>query len=296
MGTDDGLVSIALPVFNGAEHLEIVAKSVLAQDHKQLELVICDNASTDGTDEIARTLAESDSRVVYHRHAENVGLLNNFVYAMRLARGRYVRWIGDDDWIAPTYVTRCLEKFAEDSRLVLVTTKMSYTADDGVTRTGSEQNDVLSSDDPLVRFTEVIRLFTESYLNADPLYALIKRDVILGISRRNMLREDEVFASKLALAGPWGHVSEVLAHRHWATTTRISNARLLDVPVWQNGISSILQCREMLQWLPQAELTPEQRNRAQLAVAKLYLRRKQRALQRGRRKLARLAPGYRRAS
>lgn len=284
----DDLVSVALPVFNGADHLESVAKSVLAQDHERLELVISDNASTDGTEEIARGLVAADRRVIYHRHGENVGLLNNFVHAMRLARGRYIRWIGDDDWIAPNYVTRCLGEFAADNRLVLVTTRMAYTSDDGVTRHGSRQSGVLCSDDPVERFTEVVRLLTEGYLNIDPLYALIKRDAILGIDRRNMLREDEVFATKLALAGPWGHVPEVLAHRHWATTTRVGNARLLDVPVWHNGLSSVLQCKEIVEWLPRAGLTAEQSRRARSAVARLYLRRKRRAWERARRKLVRM--------
>jgi len=296
MGMHGDLVSIALPVFNGAAQLESVGRSVLTQDHQRIELVICDNASTDGTDEIGRALADADSRVVYHRQPENVGLLNNFVSAMRLARGRYLRWIGDDDWIAPDYVTRCLDQFRADSRLILVSTLMAYTGEDGVARTGSPQRDVLASDDPVERFIEVIRLLTVGYLHVDPLYALIRRDVLLGIDRRNMLREDEVFGAKLALAGPWGQVPEVLAHRHWVNHTRAANARLLGVPVWQNGFSSIMQSREIVKWLGQVELTPEQRRRAKAAVAELYVRRKKCALERARRKAAGLTVERVRAS
>ena len=83
----DALVSIGLPVRNGADRLEEVVWSVLAQEHDHLELVICDNASTDDTEEVSRALAKADSRIVYHRHPENVGLLNNFVSAIRLAKG-----------------------------------------------------------------------------------------------------------------------------------------------------------------------------------------------------------------
>lgn len=291
MRTHDAMVSIALPVFNGAARLDSVAQSVLMQDHERIELVICDNASTDDTEEIARGLAASDSRVVYHRHSENVGLLNNFVYAMRLARGEYLRWIGDDDWIAPHYVTRCLDEFSADRRFALVTTRMAYTGDDGVTRLGTQQRDVLAADDPVERFTEVIRLWTESYLNVDPLYGLVKRDIVLRIGRRNMLREDEVFATKLALAGPWGHVPELLAHRYWKNSTRAGNARLLGVPVWHNGLSTILQCREIMKWLGDAELTPRQRRRAKLALARHYVRRRQRALERAQRKAVRVTTG-----
>lgn len=292
----EALVSVALPVYNGGAHLKDVAESVLSQDHDRLELVISDNASTDDTEEIARAIADADSRVVYRRHPENVGLLNNFVSAMHLARGDYLRWIGDDDWIAPDYLSRCLEVFERDPRLILVTTQMAYTDDDGVRHVGTRQRDVLSSDDPVDRFIEVIRLLTGGYLHVDPLYGLFRRDAVLGIERRNTLREDEIFGCKLALAGPWGQVPEVLAHRYWATTTRIGNARLLDVPAWQNAVSSALQCSELDKALRAADLTPAQRRRARAAVALLYVKRKRNAADRIVRKAMRLTAGTSRRS
>ncbi len=106
---------------------------MLAQDHERLELVISDNASTDGTEELCRDLARADRRIVYYRQAENVGLLNNFIHAIRLANGTFFRWVGDDDWLAPRCVSRSLEAFAEDDRLLLVTTQIAYTDPDGVT-------------------------------------------------------------------------------------------------------------------------------------------------------------------
>src|SRR5438046_1239310 len=118
---DDTLVSIGLPVYNGGQRIEEVVWSVLAQDHARIELVISDNASTDDTEDVCRALVRADSRVVYHRQPRNVGLLNNFVTAIRVANGTFFRWIGDDDWMAPDYVSRCLETFAEDERRVLVT-------------------------------------------------------------------------------------------------------------------------------------------------------------------------------
>ena len=54
------------------------------QDHENLELVICDNASTDDTEELCRELANQDSRIVYHRNPVNIGLLNNFIRVMQL--------------------------------------------------------------------------------------------------------------------------------------------------------------------------------------------------------------------
>ena len=98
------LVSVGLPVRNGAERIEHVVRSVLDQDHENLELVICDNASTDDTEELCRELANQDSRIVYHRNPVNIGLLNNFIRVMQLSSGTFFRWVGDDDWLAPNCV------------------------------------------------------------------------------------------------------------------------------------------------------------------------------------------------
>ncbi|GAA4514402.1 MULTISPECIES: glycosyltransferase family 2 protein [Nonomuraea] len=278
------LVSIALPVRNGADRLEGVIGSVLAQDHQNLELVISDNASTDGTEELCRDLAASDPRIVYHRHPENVGLLNNFVHAARVSRGAYVRWIGDDDRLDPPCVSRGLAAFAADERVVLVTTQVAYTGPDGVPRTAAYDGTALSSGDPVTRFAELLRLLNESHLLIDPLYGMLRRSVATGIPRRNMLREDEVFAAKLALAGPWAHVPEVLAHRNWRVERISGVARRLGVPAWQSHLANTLQCRELLSWLGRAGLTEDQRRRARVEVLRMYARRQRRTVtHRGRR-------------
>ncbi|GLW08799.1 hypothetical protein Misp01_39290 [Microtetraspora sp. NBRC 13810] len=289
MPGSDSLVSVALPVRNGAARLEKAVRSVLAQDHERLELVISDNASTDGTEELCRELAAGDDRIVYHRHPANVGLLGNFVFSARLATGAFLRWMGDDDRLAPTCVSRSLAAFADDARLILVTTQVAYTDPRGTTRTGAYTGTRLRSDDPVARFAEMLRMLNESHLHIDPLYGMMRRAPVVAISRRNMLREDEVFAAKLALAGPWGHVPEVLAHRNVKEERIRLVARRLGVPAWQAHASNTLQCLEMLRWLREAGLTEDQVRRARAEVLRMYARRQRRTLTHRGRKLARLA-------
>jgi glycosyltransferase involved in cell wall biosynthesis len=286
---DPELVSVALPVRDGAERLAGVIRSVLDQDHPHLELVISDNASTDRTEELCRDLAASEPRIVYHRHPENIGLLANFRHAAQLSRGAFVRWIGDDDRLDPACVSRALAEFARDERLVLVTTGVAYTGPDGVARSAAYDGSGLDSDDPVTRFAEMLRLLNESHLMIDPLYGLLRRGPATGIPRRNMLREDEVFAAKLALAGPWAHVPEVLAHRNWRLERISGVARRLGVPSWQSRLANTLQCRELLTWVRNAELTDDQRRRARAAVLKMYARRQRRTVAHRSRKLLALA-------
>jgi glycosyltransferase involved in cell wall biosynthesis len=283
------LVSIGLPVRNAGARVTEVVRSVLAQDHPDLELVISDNASTDDTEDVCRALARADSRIRYHRQAVNIGLLNNFVFVSRAATGSYFRWIGDDDRVDPALVSRCLREFEADPRLVLVTTAIAYTGPDGEVSTGRYDGAAMRSADPAVRFAEWMRLLNASHLLIDPMYGMFRREVVAGLDRRNMLHEDEIFASRLALAGPWGHVDEVLAHRHWNDDSVSRLGRMLGVPVWQWRMRNALQARETVGWVNRAGLTAEQRRQAVAAVRRFYLARQWKLIRRRSKKLVRLA-------
>jgi glycosyltransferase involved in cell wall biosynthesis len=291
------LVSVCLPVRNGAERLPNVIGSVLTQTYEELELVISDNASTDDTEDVCREVAASDARVVYHRHAENVGLLNNFIGAMRMSRGPFLRWVGHDDWMPPESIARSVVPLIEDDRKILATTGVAYTAANGVTSIDDRYDGIrLASEDPIVRLNEMLRLLNESRLLVDPLYGLFRRSPVSRLPRRNMVTEDEVFAAKLALAGPWAHVPEVLLYRGVPHEDSIYDAaRKLDVPAWEAYVAGTLQCRDMLRWLRHVPLTPEQRRQATAAVWRMYLHRQRRTVAHRTRKLAGMVTGLSRA-
>jgi len=267
----DILVSVCLPVRNGASALTDVISSVLAQDHANFVLVISDNASTDDTEDVVRAFAATDDRIVYVRQPENIGLLNNFTSSMGRARGQFFRWVSHDDWIAPNCLSRCLTEFLADDRLVLVTMGVNFRYNDGTVQTADYTNRALSSDDPLDRFEEMLRLLNDSHLLVDPLYGLMRRDTVLPIPRRNMLREDQIFATKLALAGPWGHVREVLGRRGYTDDTRQQLVRRLGVPAWTARAATTLQFQELMRFVNGADLTPTARARARAAVRRWYV-------------------------
>lgn len=287
--TRDGApaITIAIPVYNGADTVAATIESALAQDHPGVQVVLSDNASTDGTEEICRHFARADERVAYHRHPTNVGLLNNFRSAARAGTATYLRWLGDDDSLAPDYVSRVLGVFAEDGRRVLVTTQIAYT-DAAGTQTLDTGYDAspLSSPDPVERLAEILRLLTSEFALLDPLYGVMRRDLAL-LPRRNMLREDEVFATRLALAGPWGHVPLPLAHRHRDIGPATGLARLLGVPSWQRHAMDVLELREMSAWIRRSPLDAAQRRRAHAELLRMYGRRKANKLRRGMAKAAR---------
>ena len=105
------LITIGLPVRNGEQTLSHALDAVRSQTFEDFELIIADNASTDGTADICRGYASRDPRIQYHRHDENQGAARNFNFTFEQARGRYFKWMAHDDVIAPVYLERCLETF-----------------------------------------------------------------------------------------------------------------------------------------------------------------------------------------
>jgi len=262
---------------------------VLAQTHTHLELIISDNASTDGTQQICQSFARRDRRVLYQRHPTNVGLLNNFTSAAQRANGTFVRWIGDDDWLASDFVSRVLDAFAEDPRRIAVSTQVVYRDPDGVeTLNLGYDPERLASGDPVERLAAMLRLLTTHYSMIDPVYSTIRRDAA-AVPRRNILREDQVFAARLALAGPWGHVAAPLAGRRRVQGTAPQHARLLGIPGWHRHIRVLLQCRELAHWVSRSSLDATQRRAAQAEILRFYLRSKQITARRGVAKVERLA-------
>src|SRR3954467_2590948 len=89
-------LSVLLPTRNGAAYLEGCARSVLAQDSDDMELVIVDNANTDHTASLVSELSH-DPRVRSVRLDEPAPVTRSWNTALQAARGDYFLMIGDDD-------------------------------------------------------------------------------------------------------------------------------------------------------------------------------------------------------
>jgi len=102
------LVSIGMPTYNRAEgYLPLALDSALNQDYPNLEIIVSDNASTDGTEEFIQSRA--DPRLRYIRHKESIGGTNNFNFCVEQAEGAYFLLLHDDDLIDPDFVSVCIE-------------------------------------------------------------------------------------------------------------------------------------------------------------------------------------------
>jgi len=91
MSYDNPCVSIGLPVYNRERFLRETLESLLAQTFEDFELIISDNASTDGTQAICREYTSKDPRIRYYRNDQNRGASWNYNHVFELSVGEILQ-------------------------------------------------------------------------------------------------------------------------------------------------------------------------------------------------------------
>jgi glycosyltransferase involved in cell wall biosynthesis len=103
-------VSILIPTYNYARYLPEAIDSALAQDFTDFELIIADDASSDNTEGICRAYETSDPRIRFFRHEKNLGMVENWNWCLRQARGMYIKYLlADDRFNRPHALRRLVE-------------------------------------------------------------------------------------------------------------------------------------------------------------------------------------------
>ncbi len=116
-------ISVVIPVYNSARYLPECLDSILAQDFRDLEILIADDGSTDGSLEIIKSYAQKDSRIRWWQNEKNLGLTGNHNAVMHAARGEFIKFVHQDDKILhPSALAKMLEPFERDASVSLVGT------------------------------------------------------------------------------------------------------------------------------------------------------------------------------
>lgn len=103
----DPQISVIVCAYNRAAMLDACLKSIRAQDHPSFEVIVMDDASTDGALDVARAHAAQDARVRVFTRETNAGGPANLAAAHNHARGKYVGWVDSDDLIVPDCLSSC---------------------------------------------------------------------------------------------------------------------------------------------------------------------------------------------
>lgn len=121
----DILVTVAVASYNNASYIERCIDSVISQTHPSLEILVIDDGSKDDT--LSRIEKyKKDERVIIEQK-ENGGLSTVRQMALEQAKGEYICFIDADDYLAPSYVERMLNKLIEDKSDICVCSSVFFT-------------------------------------------------------------------------------------------------------------------------------------------------------------------------
>jgi len=210
------LVSILVPTHNRAEQLSAALDSALAQTHRPIEIIVCDNASTDDTPFVCKRYEECHAEVRIVRHEQNLGATRNFESLRSEARGDFMMFLSDDDWLDERYVSRCLEVFGARPNATLVAGRAIYhLADSGSTT--EDESETIDDRDPARRVIAYYR-------------AVVRNGVFYGLTRtsadqkipplRNLMGNDWLHVAALAFQGQVFVLDDVAVHRNVGGMTK----------------------------------------------------------------------------
>jgi glycosyltransferase involved in cell wall biosynthesis len=203
-------LSIGLPIYNGENYAEAAIQSLLGQSYTDFELIIADNASTDGTEEICLKYAAQDNRIRYFRHEKNMGAAFNFNFTFAKATGDFFKWASHDDVLAPTYLERCLDVLERNPEVVLCHTLTNIIDDQGNFLEDSSYPLRLESEKSHARFRDLTVIRHDCFL----VFGVVRRRVLeqtplIG----NYVGSDRVLLGEFALHGHFAEVPEILFSR-----------------------------------------------------------------------------------
>ena len=207
VGFDNPLVSIGIPTYNRSLCLVHAVESALAQDYKNLEIVISDNASTDETSNVCVELCKKDTRIRYIRQPKNLGMTENFRCALAASHGEFFMWLSDDDWVDSSYISQCMHFLTNNVDYVLVSGTEKYYKRGEFLYEGTKID--LTEDNRLAR---VLSYFRKVAING-VFYGVARSDLLSGLELRHVLGADWLFSAAVAYLGKVKILESTSIHR-----------------------------------------------------------------------------------
>ena len=231
------LVSVGLPVYNGEKYLAGAIESLLSQDYTNIEIILCDNASTDNTSQICQLYQQKDARIHYVQNKTNIGAANNFNRTFTLSKGELFMWAAYDDLWDQTYIRKCVEKLNQFPNAVICLTECAIIDETGkFIRNENEAIETLN-----LSFSERLHHF---FLNVGWIGS-----IVYGLCRSEFLKRTRLFLEEygpdvilgleLYLLGDVIKVEERLFYyRHFREKTQYDQiASITSDPVKQENIA-----------------------------------------------------------
>ena len=167
------VLTIGMPVFNGAKTLPRVLASLMSQSFTDFELVISDNCSNDSTRSICEAYAKKDHRIRYFRHSENIGPAANFKYVLNQANGKYFTWAASDDVRTSNFLKLNVEFLQENPDFVASTSPNFFDGEEGIQSENTVRFSLAGNlDERLIEF------LSNSWQSHAIFYSVMRSDII----------------------------------------------------------------------------------------------------------------------
>jgi glycosyltransferase involved in cell wall biosynthesis len=209
---DKPLVTIGIPAYNERAYIDETIQSALSQTYGAVEVVVSDNASTDGTYDAIAEAADRDVRVVALKNDENLGALDNFRRVRDYAKGDFFMWLGGHDILDPGFVAEAVGKLASPA-CAMVFPQCNF-VDEAETSTVllSGDSDIDTSDVDILAGPVMVAL---NLVKCSAIHGLFRSALIKGLPLERIYGGDDLI---LFLTSAYGHLeksSEIcLLRRH----------------------------------------------------------------------------------
>lgn len=189
------VISIIVPIYNVYEYLDKCIKSLIEQTYKNIQIILVDDGSTDGSSEICDKYAEIDSRIIVI-HQSNAGTLCARKAGTQMAAGKYVLYVDADDWIDKDRVENFV-KISSDQNADMVYMK-------GMIKEYGDNNMLCSSNLKEGLYTEnqikedIIKKIVDlkEFYKVNVQYSLC----VWGIKKELIQKQNEIINNQIALA------------------------------------------------------------------------------------------------
>jgi glycosyltransferase involved in cell wall biosynthesis len=207
-------VSIGVPIYNEDKFLRYTLDSLTSQSYPDIEIIICDNASTDNSEEIVKEYMQTHKNIRYHREKTNKGVAHNFINALELSDSKYFMWAGGHDVWSKNLIETAVKLFESHENASIVYSKTIWI---------DEDNNELAKESGWYDtrgMHPVERFFTVIWGNIHPILGLMRTEYLNNTRIINTPGGDLIVISSMALKGDILHSEEATCYRRELTQRR----------------------------------------------------------------------------
>ena len=184
----ENLISVIVPIYNVAPYLHECIDSIINQTYKNLEIILVDDGSSDGSEKICDEYAKNDNRIIVI-HQQNKGLVCARKAGLKIATGEYIAYVDGDDWIEIQMYEYLLNKILEMDADFIDSGCIKQDKDKKISYLPKRESSKIINLDIDIRYKIIKNLLidniSDSYYITPSIWAkLIKKNILKKLNKR----------------------------------------------------------------------------------------------------------------